>query len=130
MKTDSPAEIRRVSAPAVKTTLPSVIAKSSSSARCLCGGGPPPAPSRQSSANIEPPDSSPVTRNVYMSPGPQNDLPVCPEAIWMTRLSRSDTLPPCSGQLSGHRDTKPQRTSRPTLSTSEHHGEITFRVAT
>ena len=24
-----------------------------------------------------------------MSPGPQNDLPVCPEATWITRLGSS-----------------------------------------
>src|SRR5215212_580981 len=88
-KTDSPAETVRVSDPAVNVMLPDVIAKSSSSAKCLCGGGPPPEPTTQSSANIEPPDSSPVTRNVYMSPGPQNDRPVCPDATWITRLVNS-----------------------------------------
>ena len=46
-------------------------------------------PTMQSSANMEPPDSSPVTRNVYMSPGPQNDRPVCPDATWITRLVNS-----------------------------------------
>src|SRR5215204_2180809 len=71
--------------------LPDVIAKSSSSARCLCGGGPPPEPTTQSSANIEPPDSSPVTRNVYMSPGPHHERPVSPLVVCTAPVTTSAT---------------------------------------
>ena len=38
-------------------------------------GGPPPGPTRQSSANIESPDSAPVTWKTYRSPGPQYASP-------------------------------------------------------
>ena len=78
------AETERGSSPVVNVILPSVIVKSSSSAMCRCGGGPPPAPTRQSSANIEPPDSSPVTRNVYMSPGPHQERPASPVLVCTT----------------------------------------------
>ena len=78
---------------AVNVMVPSMIVKSSSSARWRCGGGPPPAPTRQSSANIDPPDSSPVTRNVYMSPGPHQERPASPAVVWTTRPSILRILP-------------------------------------
>src|SRR5919108_397847 len=90
---DWPCETGRVSSPAVKLMLPSVIVRSSSSARWRWGGGPPSAPTTQSSANIEPPDSSPVTRNVYMSPGPHHERPVSPAVVCTTFLPACATNP-------------------------------------
>src|SRR5690242_12531731 len=42
----------------------------------MCGGGPPPGGTIASIAKYAPPDSAPVTRNRYRSPGPRNMAPL------------------------------------------------------
>src|SRR5262245_10711536 len=59
----------------------------------MCGGGPPPVGTSASIANILPSHSAPVTRKVYLSPGPQYWAPR-PTGRWSMATASCRAWPP------------------------------------